>query len=168
VYKRQTRLRVTCDNSYPLLIKEIRRSLQQVFPNNSVAISAGQKATYCNVSVYSNKLDDYLPWVVGKGSKCVQNISVPNWILTNKKYSISCLRGLLQTDGSIYTDRGYLMVNFTNNIEALAQNVESMIQKLGYQPHTYKTMQRTGNYKYTVRLSRNVRAFISEIGLFKS
>ncbi|MEX0918256.1 MAG: LAGLIDADG family homing endonuclease [Candidatus Paceibacterota bacterium] len=165
--KRATRLRVTCDQRYPTIAKEITRSLAFLFPNNKVSQVPGPKETYFNISVYSNKLDAYLPWKVGCGTKIEQGATVPLWIFKQPSYMRACLRGLLQTDGSIYTDRGYCMINFCNNILPLAKAVEQMIKKLGYMPHLYEAKQQSGNPKYTVRLSRNVAAFLEDIKFTK-
>lgn len=165
---RATRLRITCDSNYPALAKEIQKSLSELFPNNKVSSSPGPKESYFNISVYSNKLNELIPWEVGKGSKFEQCARVPDWILCNINFVRPCLKGLIQTDGSIYSDRGYKMVNFTNVTETLADDVFKMIQQLGYTPHKYKAKQKTGNYKYTIRLSKNVDGFINDINLTKA
>ena len=59
------------------------------------------------------------------------------------------------------------MVNFTNNILDLTTDVKHMMEKLGYEPRMYVASQRSGNPKYTVRLSREVDRFISDIKLSK-
>jgi len=60
------------------------------------------------------------------------------------------------------------MVNFTNNVKLLAEDVYNMISNLGYKPHIYETMQVSENMKYTVRLSKQTRKFVKEISLQKS
>ena len=121
-----------------------------------------------NISVYSNKLAEYIPWAVGKGSKEEQGSRVPNWIHADEHYSKLCLKGLLQTDGSVYKDRGYTMVNFTNTNEILADDVMRMIERIGYQPRKYRALQKTGTYKYTIRLAKEVEQFIDQIKITKS
>jgi hypothetical protein len=164
---RATRLRVSCDTSYPNLITEISKNLQDIFPNNKVSICAKKKGACVDVSVYSNTLNEIIPWKVGAGSKIVQQARVPDWIHKNKSYTRACLRGLLQTDGSIYFDRSYRMVNFTNLIKPLIEDVNAMIISLGYSPHIYQSTQRNGNVKYVVRLSKLVDEFTNEIALTK-
>ena len=109
-----------------------------------------------------------MPWQVGKGTKIQQQVHVPDWILADSKFSKACLKGLLQTDGSIYTDRIYLMVNFTNLIKPLIDDVYQMIQSLEFQPKLYQSIQKNGNIKYVVRLSKDVGMFIAQIGLSKT
>ena len=120
------------------------------------------------MSVYSNKLNDIIQWSVGKGSKFSQQATVPVWIKMDKELSCHCLRGLIQTDGSIYKDRGYMMVNFTNNTLPLANDVKYMMEALGYTPRIYKAKQKSIHPKYTVRLSKRVTDFIPQINLNKA
>ena len=164
---RATRLRITCDTRYPKIAEEITHALQSLFPDNKVAF-VPRETSYFDISVYSNKLDALLPWKVGCGSKSMQVAHVPVWIMQNPSYIKACLRGLLQTDGSIYHDRGYLMVNFTNIILPLVEDVVVMIQTLGFNPRFSKTMQKSGKLKYTVRLARNTGAFLKRIALEKA
>jgi LAGLIDADG-like domain len=165
---RATRLRVTCDNKYPNIIIEIVTALTIIFPRNKVSLVTSRKGNCTDVSVYSNILNDIIPWKVGEGSKIKQQARVPDWIMCDTILIKACLRGLLQTDGSIYNDRGYTMVNFTNLIKPLIDDVYKMITTLTYEPHLYSSIQPNGNIKYVVRVSKNVSHFIAEIKLQKS
>lgn len=166
---RATRLRVTCDARYPRLAECIVSTLKEVFPKNRVSmVYTPLKSTYFNISVYSNKLNEYMPWKVGCGLKLYQRARVPLWIRKQKKYSKPCLRGLLQTDGSIYQDRGYLMINFTNHVKELADDVLSMLELHGFHPTLSKTSAKSGGQKYCVRIARDSDKLIKALGLFKS
>ncbi len=165
---RAVRLRITCDNQYPNIISEISNSLKTLFPNNKVSCKKRNLNNCTDISVYSNELINIIPWKTNRGSKIDQNAHVPAWIKSNTKFSIACLRGLFQTDGSIYYDRQYLMVNFTNQIESLANDVQDMITELKYCSHLYVTTQRNGKQKFVVRLSKNTQNFINCIRLYKS
>lgn len=166
--RRTTRLRITCDSRYPKLADEIVTNLKLLFPKNKVALVRRRKNTCFDISIYTNGLNQLLPWQVNQGTKFSQGAHAPQWIFTNKDTIRSCLKGLIQTDGSIYSDRGYVMVNFSNNIKALAVDVENMIIALGYAPRLYETPQKSGKPKFTVRLTKNVGKFIEEIQLTKS
>ncbi len=164
---RVTRLRITCDIQYPDIIADITRSLSRLFPNNSVS-HVNRTDSCIDISVYSNTLNECMPWKVGKGSKYYQQARVPDWIFENTSYIKSCLQGLLQTDGSLYKDRGYTMVNFTTISEVLARDVFYMMTHLDYWPKKYQTLQNNGNVKYSIRLSKSVDAFVREISFYKS
>ena len=165
---RATRLRITCDARYPDIACTIEESLSILFPNNKISRVPGPKKSYFNISIYSNQLDAIMPWQANQGTKYKQAAHVPEWIFKNTGYSKACLKGLIQSDGSIYRDRGYYMINFTNDIRLLASDVQHLFQKLGYKPHLYCAKQKSGRPKYTVRLSRNVEKFLSDTQLRKT
>ncbi len=165
---RATRLRVTCDTKYPGLIRKISGAIQEALPNNKVSIIKRAK-TYIDISCYSNKWENWLGWQAKGGPKYKQNVSVPEWIKTHPDYTISCLRGLFETDGSIYSDRGYKMVNFTTIIPKLSQDVLGMIGSLGFTAHIQKTdkVKNKRKTKYIVRVSKESNKFIDLIGIEK-
>lgn len=165
---RALRLRVTCDNKYPDVIKEIAIALSVIFPKNKVSLCKRYKGTCCDISVYSNKLAEFIPWELNKGTKIEQMTHVPDWILNDLEYTSHCLKGLFQTDGSIYKDREYVMVNFTNLIKPLIDDVFNMMSALGFHPKIQSSIQKNGNIKYVVRLSQNVDSFIDQIKLSKT
>ncbi len=135
-------------------------------PENKVSIIK-RASTYCDISCYSNKWESWLGWRAKNGPKSKQNISVPKWIKQNKNYSSHCLRGLLETDGSIYIDRGYKMVNFVTIIKSLSKDVSEMINNLGFKSNVYELKTKTGT-RYNLRISRNVNNFIKKINFAKN
>jgi len=172
--ERVTRLRITCDDKYPLLTKRIINSLQLLFPQNKVSVSEIKKGC-SDISVYSNHLEKVLGWEAKKGSKFLQKVSIPGWIKENNKYKINCLRGLIETDGCIYYDRGYKMMIFTTIIPKLAKDFFEIIDSLGFKAHLYKIKQRPNkkyNFKkqltYHIRLSKNVDDFLKLVKPEKS
>jgi len=167
---RAVRLRITCDKNYPEIIARIQDSIQEILPRNRVSI-VYRKDNCVDISCYSNKWESILGWTVGSGPKHVQGVSVPKWIKQNASYSTSCLKGLFETDGSIYKDRKYIMVNFVTIIPSLATDVVEMISGLGFMPNLQilkPTQSRIINTKYTIRISKNSRGFIKKLNLVKN
>lgn len=136
-----------------------------LLPNNKVSIIR-RAATYCDISCYSNSLEKLLGWRAKGGSKYKQNVRVPDWIRKNTEYTIICLRGLFETDGSIYLDRGYKMANFVTIIPNLAKDVLKMIKDIGFEARLYCIKTKPVK-RYTIRISKNVNNFIDTIGLKK-
>jgi len=166
---RATCLRITCDDKYPQLKNHIIESLASLLPDNKVGVVKNPR-NCSNVYVYSNQLENLLGWKA-RGSKFVQNVSTPNWIKTKPEYIRPYLRGLIETDGSIYKDRGYPMVNFTSIIEGLAMEVKDLIELLGFGPKLYKLKPRIGYNKYPfyhIRLSKDVQKFLDLVKPDKS
>jgi len=164
--KRATRLRITCDNVYPNLQKKIKNSLQLLFPDNRVSII--ERKGCSDISVYSNHLEKLLGWRADSGPKHKQKIAIPKWVRNNQVYTTECLRGLIETDGSIYEDRGYLMATFTTIIAELGKDVQEMIKLVGFKSNLYKVRTPYNGYRYNVRISRNVSKFIQTIQINKS
>lgn len=160
---RAIRLRITCDNRYPHLISKIRRAIQTLLPTNKVTV-VFRKETYCDISCYSNKWEKWLPWQQGKGSKITQRVRVPKWILKDTAYIHACLRGLFETDGSIYYDRNYLMVGFVTLIPELAHDVMYMLKKIHIQGRCY-CIKNSSNTRFNIRVSKNAPYFLKTIEL---
>lgn len=165
---RATRLRITCDAKYPRIMEDISTALRAIFPKNKVSrIPKGTGAF--DISVYSNRLDLLMPWQAGKGPKARQQARVPEWIRDDARYSRACLRGLIQTDGCIYIDRGYPMVNFVNTTYLLAKDAHDMLVMLGYHPNFIRFPLDSRHSKYTVRIARKAEAIhvVEDLGLYK-
>jgi hypothetical protein len=67
------------------------------------------------------------------GSKVKNNISVPDWIKKESSYTISCLRGLMDTDGCIHSVKrdNAIYVVFSNHVKNLLDDFSSMCQNMG-------------------------------------
>ena len=165
---RAVRLRVICDNNYPKLGNEIIAALQFLLPKNKVSVYRRRVDNCFEVYVYSNLLGDWMPWKVGMGPKARQGARVPSWIRRDLLFTQLCLRGLIQTDGCIYTDRGYRMVNFTNNNRLLAEDARDMFVQIGYNPSFMTVKLGPNQYKYTARVARNAEKLIDELSLYKA
>ena len=62
----------------------------------------------------------------------------------------------------------YTYINFTTIIERLKNDVLLMIEMMGYKAKWYKIFQKKGGkYKYVIRIAKNARNFIDEIGINK-
>jgi len=76
------------------------------------------------------------------GNKVKQQVDVPNWIKQNKQYSNACARGLIDTDGSIFTHNykvngkmyGYKKLSFTNLSKPLITFVYKTMKNIGLNP----------------------------------
>lgn len=161
---RAVKLRITCDKKYPKLCGHILKSLQKFLPDNRVSL-VDRKGCF-DVSCYSNKLENLLGWEAKEGSKFKQRVKIPNWILKNKHFTKECLRGIIQTDGSVFRDRKYTHVNVTSNIPTLADSIIKSMNNIGYKPNIQIFKSKTRD-KFTIRISKDVDKFIKDIKLWK-
>jgi DNA-binding transcriptional regulator WhiA len=157
--KRAVRLRITCDNKYKGIIAKIIYSIQIILPKNKISI-VKRKDDCIDISCYSNKWESLLGWKADSGSKYHQNVSVPKWIKTNKKFTLLCLKGLFETDGSVYMDRKYKMTSFVTIIPALADDVITMINKIGYKCNVQYLHYDYKKTRITIRVSKDAEDFI--------
>jgi intein-encoded DNA endonuclease-like protein len=76
-------------------------------------------------------------------------IEVPNWILKNKKYIVSYLRGLYEAEGCYCTHEktSTFKMFFTNRNISMLNNVYELVKYLGFHPH---------RSLYQVQLSKKV------------
>jgi len=68
------------------------------------------------------------------GNKKKNNIEIPKWIFKSNKYLRACIRGLIDTDGSLcpITGRDYHYIWFSSNIENLRKSFDLAMKKLGF------------------------------------
>ena len=77
-----------------------------------------------------------------QGNKIKQQVDIPDWIKQNKLYSIACTRGLVDTDGCVFTHRykvngkpyNYKKLAFTSYSEPLRQSVFNILKDNGLNP----------------------------------
>lgn len=120
------------------------------------------KALY--VIVNSKELINFLVGMgLANGNKIKNKVSIPRWITEDIKYSRACLRGLIDTDGSIFRmsqrDSNLIRISFKNHNLALLQNVRKVFLDLGFHPSKIINGE-------TIFLSRqkDIENYISTIG----
>lgn len=155
---RAVRLRISCDVKYPLLVNKIEQSLKLLLPQNRVSRVNRRRNNCVDLSCYSNQWPELLGWQVG--AKLLQQVKIPEWIFSNKKYAKFCLQGLIETDGSVYTDRKYKTVMFVNKSKELAEGVDRIFKDLGFHSKIYKLVKNQTSFLYHVRLSKDVFRFL--------
>lgn len=59
-----------------------------------------------SITLSSANLVDYLAAIgVGQGNKVRRQVDIPDWVKENAVFARACLRGLIDTDGCVYSDR---------------------------------------------------------------
>lgn len=125
------------DMAYGVYIQKLVRKLFDVSMGiytdkydhaSTYAISRIQLVNYC-----VEKLG------IKRGNKVRQQVDIPDWIKKNLAFSIACMRGLFDTDGSVITHRytvggknyRYKKLEFCSRSEPLRQSVYRLIKTLG-------------------------------------
>lgn len=97
-------------------------------------------AKYANVVICSISRKELVRFCTEKldlkqGNKIKQQVDIPDWIKNNKEYSIACVRGLVDTDGCIFTHRyrvggkryEYKKIAFTSHSSPLLCSVYNIL-----------------------------------------
>lgn len=100
------------------------------------------------------------------GNKIRQEIDIPDWIKAETKFSIACLRGLFDTDGSVYIDRHHYKGNTYENINLaitsasgkLLYSIYEILANLGLTPTI------SSHRSVRIRKSEQVLDFFGKIG----
>ena len=79
------------------------------------------------------------------------------------------MKGLIETDGSVYLDKKYKMVNFVTIIPNIASDVMEMISKIGFKSNIQRIKEsKNQKMKYTIRISIKTEEFINTVNINKS
>jgi intein/homing endonuclease len=114
--------------------------------------------------VNSRKLTEFL-YMLGlkNGNKVKNQVEIPKWIKENLDFSRSCIRGLIDTDGSIHRmskrDSNLMRISFKSHNVKMLLDVREMFLTLGFHPSKIIN----GNSIYLSR-KKDVEKYINEIG----
>ena len=114
----------------------------------------------------SRALIEYLQTIgLIRGRKVAHQVDVPSWIWNAYAYQRACLRGLMDTDGSLYQYThvvyGHTYVNgalsFTNRSLPLLRSVEQLLHRCGFRP-------RARQYHVTLNRESEIRDYFRYVG----
>lgn len=100
-------------------------------------------------------------WLISMGlvfNKVKAQVDIPSWCFSNKKIMRAVIRGLFDTDGSVYKLRFGTQISFCNRSRPLLKSVRLMLFKLGFRPSEI-----SGYNVYLTRRS-DLHRFMKEIG----
>ena len=127
------------DGEYSKYVVKLVKKLFQIKPNvypvkNSKAI---------NISISRKSLSDFLYQNGLKiGHKLNNDVSIPKWIHSSPTYKTNCLKGMVDTDGSVVIEKhtinnneyAYPRLNFTSYSRKLIAQAYKIFVDLGFHP----------------------------------
>jgi intein/homing endonuclease len=130
-------------------------SIQQKTNANALIILASSRELSIFLSRYGMPI----------GNKLMQGLVVPSWILRKDSYMRAFVRGLIDTDGSVYRDSHIIKnvlyqstcIAFTNASKNLTDFVFSFFVREGYSPT------RSGR-DVRLRRKKDIQKYVKEIG----
>lgn len=97
------------------------------------------------------------------GDKIKNQVGIPSWIFENIEFLKACLRGLIDTDGSVYRmsnrDSNLIRMEFTNHNKTLLNDARAAFIKLGFNPSKI-----ISNKKIFISRQSDIARYIREIG----
>lgn len=70
-----------------------------------------------------------------EGNKTTNEVTIPNWIFSNERYIIRCIRGIFDTDGCVYRKFSkYAQIQFKFGNNGTTSSVHSAVKKLNFLP----------------------------------
>lgn len=135
-YQAAITLHINDDYEYSKFVCSLIQSLFHIKPN----VYERPKYSTRTISMSRKMIVEYLHEIgLPIGNKVSQKITVPKWILADKDYMAACIRGLMDTDGSVfnhcYQSKGqrycYKKISFTSASESLRNNMAHMLNTCG-------------------------------------
>lgn len=119
------------DRDYAYFIKQIVADLF----NMTSTITTRDKNTIVVVVSGKNLVDFLVDCGLKKGDKILSGVDVPGWVMKDREFSKSCVRGLMDTDGGIYfhnhTTKGiryrHMGLCFTSHSKALLNSAYKIL-----------------------------------------
>jgi hypothetical protein len=137
-------LKISQDPRYDLpYIAYVESLIENLFAS-SPSIRKEKNRNLIYVQLFSRTACEYLheKWNLPYGNQLRGKARIPNAIMQNSVMAIACLRGLMDTDGSISKDGNSISVRFYSHNKTLVDQVEEIGKSLGI--FTFRNPMETG------------------------
>lgn len=150
------------DREYSLFIGKILKKLFSIDHH----IRPRKSCNGADIVVSSSNLINFLlRQGLVAGNKVKNQVGIPDWIHKKLAYQKACLRGLIDTDGSVYCHRynvsgkkySYLKLCFTNRSKPLLNSVLTILKKINLDAHVH------GDQVFVYSIS-GIKKYFEEIG----
>lgn len=153
ITKTQVTVTLGTKDEYAPYVSELMRKLFNSKPKTLIT-KRGDQVVYFGSSVA-------VKWFLKQGmayNKTKAQVKIPEWVFKKQIYLKSVLRGLIDTDGSVYRLRNGVQISFSNLSKPLLADVRQAFLKLKFSPSKVSV--------HSVYLTRksDVNKYIIEIG----
>lgn len=122
--------RVTLHQDEEKIINRVKELFSKISGRDPKTYSSKNSKAF-NIYVYSKELVERLKHVgLTSGDKKENQVSVPKWVKEDKKFEKACLKGLIDTDGTIYVRKhdSYEVIQFKNASDPLLKDFKQMCE----------------------------------------
>ena len=133
-FPRTERLLIFSNSNNPGFIKRYTSLVEKLFKKKTyVYKQSGQNCT--RISIYQKCISERLG--IPTGARGAVSITVPEWILENRRYVVRYLRGLYEAEGSLshHEPTCTHKLSFSNMNPTMLENVYNLMSGLGFHPH---------------------------------
>ncbi len=151
IFPRTERLIIAANSHNIGFVKRYAHFMKKLFEKDPRCMKA--KSVNCiRISVYEKFISKRLG--IPAGNRKDSTVGIPRWVWRNKKFLISCLRGLYEAEGSfcVHKATGTYKMFFSNKNPVLLSDVDRGLRVLGFHPN------RSG-YKVQLSAKGEVYAF---------
>ena len=114
---------------------------------------------YTQIAVYGKRvIKIFVQHGIKPGNKITNQSKIPAWVFRKNKYLRACVRGLIDTDGSIYQMGDYVQICFRNHNQTLLKQTRQALKQLGFY------VSNISNKKIYISRKAEIRKFFKEIG----
>lgn len=152
------------DHDYVIYVKDLMKKLFGVIPS----LIKDKTSLAVDLVVSRTELVNFCRSIGLKvGNKIKQGADIPDWIKVDKNFMKSCVRGLIDTDGSIFTHKylskgrlyRYKKIDFSSCSRPLLDSVFIFLKNLGLRPRIDKD-----GKKLRIESIDTVKEYIKVIG----
>lgn len=143
----QRQISITLHNIDDLEYSYFARKLIKKLFNIEPSISHREKLSVNVLVISRSGLVKYLHSLgLVIGNKIKQEVDIPQWIKNDNRFSKACIRGLVDTDGCIFTHKykvnnkwySYKKIDFTSASTPLRESVSGVLKDLGMTSSEYR------------------------------
>lgn len=130
----ENRVRIAFDKrntNYILYVEELFKKIFGIKLKREIVKDTNNAYLYVNNRFV---IEELFKIGLKRGDKIKNNLGIPDWIKQNKTYPKFCVRGLIDTDGCIYTCKREKQryIKFTNFNKQLLSDFKELTNTLGY------------------------------------
>lgn len=158
------------EKDYDYLVNYVKPLIEKLFDIKvSVKRHSDLNKKTIYLIIYGIKLIDFLKEMGLKSGNKIQNqTTIPKWIFSDDEYLKACVRGLYDTDGSLYELLphwpGLFQLNFDNYNITLLKDMRKALIQLDFHPSKIHGTKTKNGTKVDITRKAEIKKFYKEIG----
>ena len=141
----------------------LRKKFKSLFNINTKEVLA-RKSNGRHLIIYSRELVNFfINMGLKSGDKIQNQTTIPHWIFKETKYLRVCVRGLIDTDGSVFRmsrrDSNLIRIGFTNHDRTLLNDTREAFIQLGFHPSKI-----IKNRTFCISKQNEIAKYLKEVG----